>query len=351
MASERLFAGSLLVAALFCASFAHADPTAAQKATARDLMMRGRAQRDRKETNAALQSFEAADAIMHVPTTGVELAKTQAALGLLVEARDTLRRVLRIPARPDDGAAFAQARTAAGTIDADLADRIPSVRLHINGIPDGRTARVTLDGAEVPAAAANELLKVNPGHHGVDVTLEEATAHEDFDIAERETKTVPVTLVVSPSTSRIGARAPDSNVEPVATKTAPTAVEPAPAPHTMRALAIGGFTLAGVGVAVGAVSGLMSISSTGAAKSVCTDNACPRSAQSDIDSAHTTATISTVAFAVAGVGLLVGGIALVVGDHAATDAEARDASAQSSRSRVRVTPWIGAGQAGLRGTF
>ena len=343
MASERRFctATALLVAALAVAGSAHAGPPpppAAEKATARDLMKQGRAQRDRKELTAALASFEAADAIMHVPTTGVELAKTQAALGLLVEARDTLRRVLRIPASADDGAAFAQARASAATIDAELAERIPSVRLRLSGVPDGRTARVTLDGAEIPAAAASALLKVNPGHHGVAVTVDETTAREEFEIAERETKTVSVTLVLPPSAPVVA---------PPTTQLVPTS-EPPRAPHTMRTLAIGGFTLAGIGVTVGAVTGLLSISSSSAAKSTCSDNRCPRSAQSDIDSAQTTATVSTIAFAAAGVGILVGSIALLVGDRVV---DAKEPSAEAARVRVRVTPWIGAGQAGLRGSF
>lgn len=342
MAFERRVAATtaLLVAALSFAAAAHAgpQPPAAEKATARDLMKQGRAQRDRKELTAALASFEAADAIMHVPTTGVELAKTQAALGLLVEARDTLRRVLRIPASADDGAAFAQARAAAATIDAELAERIPSVRLRLNGVPDGRTARVTLDGAEIPAAAASAFLKVNPGHHGVAVTVDATTAREEFEIAERETKTVSVTLVV-PASAPVVAPPP---------KLVVPASEPPRAPHTMRTLAIGGFTFAGIGLATGAVSGLFSISSSSAAKSVCTDNRCPRSAQSDIDSAQTTATVSTIAFAAAGVGIVVGSIALLVGDRAV---DSKEPTAEAARARVIVTPWIGAGQAGLRGSF
>ena len=43
-----------------------------------------------KDFAGALKDYQAAHAIMHAPTTGLALAKTQIEQGLLVEARDTL---------------------------------------------------------------------------------------------------------------------------------------------------------------------------------------------------------------------------------------------------------------------
>src|SRR5690349_18414785 len=101
MASDRpraiAIAAALVLASTLAASRAHAEPpapSATEKETARGLMADARAKRDRGDARGALESFQAADAIMHVPTTGFEVARTQASLGLLVEARDTLHRVL-----------------------------------------------------------------------------------------------------------------------------------------------------------------------------------------------------------------------------------------------------------------
>ena len=48
---------------------AHADPSAADKETARALMNEGRTDRDKGDLKAAVKAFAAADALMHVPTT------------------------------------------------------------------------------------------------------------------------------------------------------------------------------------------------------------------------------------------------------------------------------------------
>src|ERR1700712_2316495 len=76
---------------------ARAAPSAAERDTARALMDDG----DRLLANAklpeALERYRAAHAIMHVPTTGVDLARVQARLGLLVEARATAMEVGNLP--------------------------------------------------------------------------------------------------------------------------------------------------------------------------------------------------------------------------------------------------------------
>src|SRR5262245_22764177 len=64
-------------------------------ATARKLHNEGRAQRKANDLQGALASFRAADAIMHVPTTSLDLGTTELALGMLVEASESLQRTIR----------------------------------------------------------------------------------------------------------------------------------------------------------------------------------------------------------------------------------------------------------------
>src|SRR5262249_21604289 len=78
-------------------SVALADPTLEEKDRARALMDDGDRAFDAGDYPTALRDYEAAHAIMAVPTTGLWLAKTQAALGKLVEARDTAVAVTRMP--------------------------------------------------------------------------------------------------------------------------------------------------------------------------------------------------------------------------------------------------------------
>src|SRR5262245_39056748 len=50
-----------------------AEPTAAEKETARALVKSGREKRASGDLKGALADFQAAHAVMHVPTTGIEV--------------------------------------------------------------------------------------------------------------------------------------------------------------------------------------------------------------------------------------------------------------------------------------
>src|SRR2546425_4050542 len=115
---------------------AHAEPTAADRETARALMKQGVAARDSGDLKGALKNFEAADAIMHVPSTGFEVAKTRAALGMLIEARDVALSIARAPAQPGEPSPFAEARNASQKLSDDLEGRIPSIKLSVKAASD-----------------------------------------------------------------------------------------------------------------------------------------------------------------------------------------------------------------------
>ncbi len=135
-----------VAATLAVAGPAAADPSAADKETARALMATGRQDRASGDLQGALKAFIAADAIMRVPTTGLEVARSQIALGLLVEARDTALQVTRSPVTPHEPAPFKAARDAAAALSEDLSTRIPSLTITVTNIPEGGTASITLDG-------------------------------------------------------------------------------------------------------------------------------------------------------------------------------------------------------------
>ena len=114
--------------------------------------------------NFALARFSSADALMSVPTTGFEVAATQAQLGRLVEARETLRRVLAIAQSPDDPEPFNEARAKARALDQQLLARVGMLRFAISGLSESDTVELTVDGESVPRTTP---LRVNPGHHVV----------------------------------------------------------------------------------------------------------------------------------------------------------------------------------------
>lgn len=336
-ARRRVPAALVVVAVLTFAANAGAQPTAAEKAAARELMEQGDSRRDKGDLQGALKAFESADGIMHVPTTGLEVARVQADLGKLVEARETAARVLKLPARTNEPAPFVAARKAADQLASELAVRIPTLTIAVTNVEPGQSAQVTLDGETVPPGALDAPRKVNPGKHLVVVRAGAVEKREDVQVVEREQRAV--TFDMKPKVV-------------AAPKPKPPPTEDTP-DTTPRALMIGGFALAAVGVGVGSVTGLMSISKVNDIKKDCSGDTCPADRQGDIDSARSLGTISSIAFIAAGVGVGVGvvGYFMSKSPPSSEPAVGQSASAGRSRVRVRVAPEIGPTWAGLHGTF
>jgi hypothetical protein len=341
MASRHLLAGAVLAAALVSAGGALAEPTAADKETARGLMAEGRADRDKGDLQGALKAFAAADALMHVPTTGLELARAQVALGQIVEARDTALRVMRLPEGPKDPAPFKAAREAASALNDELEPRIPSLKILVTGLPEGMRPRVTLDGAIVPPELLGQSRKLDPGHHTVVAKAGTAEGKQEVDIAEKESKEVSVDLP---------AQAPPPPVAEAAPVETPPAAAPPPEPFALsRVMVYGGFGLAGAGVILGTITGIVSLSTTSSIKNSgnCVGDTCGPKEYGDISSANAMATVSTVSFVAAGIG----GVAGVVGLLLQSPATPANPDVQAARTTPHVEPWLGIGSAGLRGRF
>src|SRR5262249_44553309 len=86
MRSRALAASAILGGCLLCVGpgaaraqggTAAGAPSAADRETARKLLDDGDAAFEKKDYDGALKAYAAAHAIMHVPTTGIEVAKAQ----------------------------------------------------------------------------------------------------------------------------------------------------------------------------------------------------------------------------------------------------------------------------------
>lgn len=312
--------GALLATMLVVTpSIAFADPTNAEKETARNQMQQGDTLRDKGDKEGALKAYEAADAIMHVPTTGIEVARMQAALGLLLEARETLARLAKLPAKPNEPPPFVAARKMAAELTTELNTRIPSIAVTVTNADPAQTVTLTIDNETVAPGA--EPKKLNPGKHVVMGRAGNVEKREEITLAEREQKTVSLDLKPPP--------APAAPPEPPSSS------------GIAKPLVYGGFALAIVGVGVGSVTGLMSISRVNDVKPQCEGGTrCPASTASDIDSAKTLGTISTIAFIAGGVGVGLGVVGLLMNDKGRTD-----------NTSAKVEPVIGPTWAGVRGAF
>lgn len=331
--------GAALLVSMLATTLAQAEPTAVDRETARTLMDQGRDLERKGDLKEALKRFKAADDIMHVPTTALAVAKTQTALGLLVEARDTLASSMRrTPEKPTDPQPFKDARAEGDKLDASLAGRVPGLTITVKGAAPGEQPALAIDGLDVPVAAIGLPREVDPGHHVVVAKTATAGGRQEVDIHEGEQKQVELTLVSTGG----------STMEPPK--------EPPPAPiwaaptmsHGPDAVTWIGVGLAGAGVVVGSVSGVMALSKGSGLAGECANHVCGPAGRSDLSSAYATATLSDAAFAAAGVGAVLAVVSLVVGHESSAQAPAEP---QPIAPGPTAKLWVGVGAGGLCGTF
>jgi hypothetical protein len=319
-----------------------AAPSAAERETARRLMDEGKERMRSGEKERAVEAYQKAHDIMKVPTTGIALAKAQASQGHLVEARDVALEVARMPRENGEPAIFERARKEAKELEAQLKPRIPTVRILVKG---GPATRVSVDGGDVASLLLGEPVAMNPGKHTVTArNADGAERSAVVELGERDAKEVeltlpvpaPVTLVVAPPSERSRTDGGTSREHPGEGGRTTTA----------NVLVFGGFGLAVVGLAVGGVTGALTLSKAGDVKTRCANGICDPSAKADLDSASSLATISTIGFAAAGAGALFGVVGLLL---PRTHVESGQTALPSGERRASV--WIGPGGMGVRGSF
>lgn len=325
---------AVALASLLATAPALAAPSAAQRETARRLMDEGKERSRAGEKQRALEAYRKAHDLMKVPSTGIALAKAHLALGHLIEARDVALEVARMPHDSSEPPVFERARKEAKELDASIKPRIPTVRIVVKG---GPATRVAVDEGEVAPLLLGEPVAVNPGKHSVSARNADGTEKRaDVDVAEREVKEVELVLPVP---------VPAVVVAPLAEK--PVA-RPAPSgggerTTGARVLMIGGFGLAAAGLAVGGITGALTLSKAGGVKAQCANDICDPGAKGDLDSAGTLATVSTIAFAVGGAGLVLGVVGLLL-------PRTKVETALHSKER-RAAVWLGPGGMGVVGSF
>jgi hypothetical protein len=226
-----------------------------------------------------------------------------------------------------------EARADAANLAEELKARIPTLVVKVRGLVGGETASLVIDGVAVPAAAATEPQRIDPGKHEVVAKAGTGTAAREAraqtEIGEAETR--EVTVILPP---------------PPPPRSEDTGALPAGEGKHKPPLTAAGLIVTGIGVAVGTFAGIAAKSKESALEHECLPNhGCPPGdPQSDRASATTLAAVSTIAFGVAGVGLVLTVVGIASGSGARAS-KSRDAG------KMRASPWIGAGSAGLYGSF
>jgi hypothetical protein len=341
----------VLALALSMTSTGFAAPTPSDIATARKLVVEGRKLRTEKDYVHAVEKLRAAYTLYPTPVTGDELALCYRDAGQLIEAREMAITVGRMPVEADEGKASKAARDDCATMVVELAKKIGQVVLAIKGAAPGATMTVTLDGNAVPSAAINEAHMVDPGKHVAVVSMAGAADQRvEFEVAEGESKKVDIQAPLA-----VGAPATTSTA--TVTTAAPTSLPndpPKPPPTkdtaTTRSgsgwLTYVGFGVAGIGVVVGSITGLSAVSAGKRLSDKCDANhVCNPSEQTDVNKLNTMSTVSTISFALAGVGL----VAAIVDMSTSLTAEPRPVAIAPPSPKVRVS--VGIGTVGLGGEF
>lgn len=321
---------------------AFAQRSATDIETARQLYNQGVELRDRGDVRGALEKLKAAHALGNTPITGVELCKTHATLAQPVEAREVCLGVGRIPPLAGETARSQDARNEAARIAEDMRPRISVVRLHITGVPQGREPIVMVDGAPVPLAALGEARAVNPGKHDVSARIGNGPeTRSQVDLAPGESKdiTLPVT-------------APPQEAQPVEPYPPRGGERNNPPRERSNGLQTAGFIIGGVGLGVGAITGIVALSEKSDLDNKCTDKICGVSDHDALDSAKRWGNVSTTFFIIGGVGALIALYATLNPPRSSTSTGLAVPSERKGAMRtITVTPDFGPGGMGIHGAF
>jgi hypothetical protein len=333
--------GALLAASL-AAPTAHADPTAEDKAGARAAAERGGTEYKAAHYKEALDLFLRAESLIHAPTHVLMIARTQAALGDIVVAKESYLKITREDLASSAPPAFKRAHGDAEKELKDLEPRIPSIQITVKGAAAPKNLVVLMDDKAVPAALVGIPRPVNPGKHAFTATAEGFAAPEK-SLSVKEGESLSLVLDLQPAAiSAAGGAGGVGNPG--------AGDEVTPLPKTSSSARYAGVAMMGVGavgLVVGGVFSGLYASKRGEANAAfdkcgvgCAGP--PADAVRALDNdANGKGTIGVIGL-VAGGALAIGGTVLFVLNRP---------KAPPAPAAARVEPWIGLGSAGVSGTF
>lgn len=311
------------------AQTALAEPSAADRATARSLAGEGYQALQSKDYAAAADRFGRADALVHAPTLMVDWARALVGLRKLVEAQERYEQIIREGVDAKAPKSWQRALNDAANELADLKPRLSWITILVNG---SDAARVTIDGAPVPPAAIGVRRAVNPGSRLVRVQAKGFTGQKRL-LDLREGAEDSVTFDLEPD--------PDARVAPLPM---PPAV-PAPVSSVeepSRTPMYVAFSASAVGFIVGGVTGVLALNKRAALADAClSDRTCPSSSNGDKKAYDTLGVVSGVGF---GVGIVGAGAGL-------TFWYLNHQPARPAAGGLQVHPYLGLASVGATGSF
>jgi len=315
-----------LVAALASRGALAREPTAQDRATARQLAAEGYEALQSGDYTLAADRFKRADALVHAPTLLLDLGRSYVGLGRLVEAHEAFQQVLREGVAPDAPVPWHQALANAKKEDAAVAPRLAWVTIRVEG---SDKPRVQLDDEELLQASLGVKRAVDPGRR---TAVAEAAgflpARDTIDLGEGEVGEIHLVLK----------RDPDYHPPRKAIQRRPVVSEtPPPRPRTLSYVAYG---VSGAGLLLGGVSTVLMLRTRSDLEAQCFGGKCPESAAGDLSRYHTYGTLAAVGL---GVGLAGAG----VGTYFLLSRKPKDETEQQYTMTAQISP----GYVGVSGRF
>ena len=308
----------------------------------------------------AVDLFTRAEALVHAPPHLLFLARARVKLGQLVLARETYTKIVRETIAPNAPTAFLEAQTAAKAELPALEPRIATLTVTVTGA-EAKAVTVTVDGQKLSSVFVGAPKPIDPGEHKVQATSEGMAsdvvtlhikdgARQNVALALAPQKGAPAVAtpakVATPGPATIPPPASAPTLTPVDT-TRDTDSSPAQGSSGLRVVSYAAFGVGVVGLGVGTIFGLQSMSKRASADDICPDpNRCLVSKKDEVegldDDARRAQTLATIGLAAGGVGVATGITLFLLSGKKEN---------QSARQRPAIHPWVGLQSAGVSGTF
>lgn len=273
---RRSWLALLAFALLIGSGLAHAEPSDAHRAAARDLAQQGAEAYDAGDYGTALDRFNRAAALVAAPTLTIMQARCLAALGKWIEALERYREIERSPLTPDAPAAFVQAASEARAEAQALEARLPRISIRLE--PTNGQATVWLDGKQVPHALLNVEYPIDPGPHVLSASAPELPPFEQHvTLTERQLWQVVVPAAALPTIEEQTPPPESSKAPPKPSTPPPHVADRAPSWIAPVALSVGA---GGFGTAI--VAGVLASQRHTRLERVCTPD-CPQEAAADLE--------------------------------------------------------------------
>jgi hypothetical protein len=166
-----------------------------ERAAARTAAVSGIKAYEAKDYEKALALLVRAENVVHAPTHLLFIARSHEALGHLVEATETYRRIINETLSEKASSGFVQAHEAAQAELPAVIKRIPSLEIHVSGA-DADSLEVTVDGKAFPNVGIGLPTPINPGSHVVVASASgKKPAEVRVTLEEKQTESVTLELV------------------------------------------------------------------------------------------------------------------------------------------------------------